>query len=109
MPENREYLFAKKGNTEFLKIYLEDIYYIETIKGTHYCKIQYKGGGVKIKSSIKDINEKLGNPFWKVKSSTIANLSLVTSVSYEYRILYFSEEIFCTFATSSVKSIKGFF
>lgn len=85
---------------------MDTIYYIETIKSTHYCRVVYKGGEGKIHADIKRLEGALQGYFFKVKASTLINIDQVYKIHMENRTIYFSEDVFCTFAAKTGKKLK---
>ena len=43
----------------WMKVSLKDIYYFETIKSSHYCKVVHKEGTGKIHADVKPLYEKV--------------------------------------------------
>lgn len=84
----------------------EDIYYIETIKSTHCCRIRHRQGTEKLRANIKDLIVQLDNRFEVVHASTIANLSLVKKIDRKNRSLYFTEEVNCGYSNACAKKIR---
>ena len=101
-----EHLYVQDEDSFFIKIALEDIYYIETIKSTHYCKVVHRNGEGRIHADIKPLDRKTGGYFFKTKSSTLANIKLVWGVDTKYRILYFEKNIHCSYAARVSKELK---
>ena len=89
-----------------MKVSLKDIYYFETIKSSHYCKVVHKEGTGKIHADVTPLYEKVAPYFFQTKSSTLANLDLVRKVDTRNRILYFEENIFCTYAQRLGRELK---
>ena len=90
----------------WMKVSLKDIYYFETIKSSHYCKVVHKEGTGKIHADVKPLYEKVAPYFFQTKSSTLANLDLVRKVDTRNQILYFEENIFCTYAQRLGRELK---
>ena len=90
----------------WMKVSLKDIYYFETIKSSHYCKVVHKEGTGKIHADVQPLYEKVAPSFFQTKSSTLATLDLVRKVDTRNRILYFEENIFCTYAQRLGRELK---
>lgn len=58
----------------------DEIYYIETIKQTHMCRIVHKHGADEIRAEISKLIAELDPRFQYARSSTIINLSAVRAV-----------------------------
>lgn len=89
------------------RINMEDIYYIETIKSTHYCEVVSKIGIGKLHADITSLHRQLSPNLFKVRASTLANLELVRKIDLQHRILYFEDEIFCTYTERVAKELKA--
>lgn len=59
----------------------DDIYFIETIKHTHMCRVIHKNGADEIRADISKLICELPYEFQIVRSSAIANISKVMSFS----------------------------
>lgn len=76
-----------------------EICFIETLKGSHYCKIQKKDSlSYIIRANIRDLSLLMDERFFPVRSSTIANLSLVSRIDLSERLLFFSSGSTCQYA-----------
>lgn len=104
--ETKRYLYFQNGEDLWLKVMLSDIYYIETVKSTHYCEIVYKGGIGRLRADIRPLHEEFSSYLFRTKASTLVNLELVYKVDTKNRILYFQEEIYCTYAQRVAKELK---
>lgn len=51
----------------WMKVSLKDIYYFETIKSSHYCKVVHKDGTGKIHADVKPLYEKVAPYFFSDK------------------------------------------
>lgn len=92
------------GETHFID-YM-DIYFIETDKGTHNCTIYFARGAFPVRTTIKSLITKLDHRFLIVRSSTIANLAAVRRIDYNNRIMYFTDQLTCTYAQNFYQSIR---
>ncbi|MCI9440245.1 MAG: LytTR family transcriptional regulator [Ruminococcus sp.] len=88
------------------KVWLTDVYYFETIKSTHYCEVSTKNGTGKLHADIINLEKYLPKHFFKTRASTIVNLELIQRIDMERRMLYFAEQVFCTYAMNKTKEIK---
>lgn len=104
--EEREHIYVKDDDCFYEKVYLEDIYYIETIKSTHYCRVVHKSGEGKIHADITPLEKKLEGYLFKTKSSTLINPALVWKIHTGKRHIYFSEDIYCTYALKMSRKLK---
>lgn len=59
----------------------DDIFFIETLKQTHMCKIVHKNGSDEIRADISKLIDELPGVFRIVRSSAIANISEVRAFS----------------------------
>lgn len=78
-----------------VRIPFSGICYIETEKGTHRCTIHCHDGVYTLRSSIKDLLDRLDHTFCQVRASTIANLSNVRAFDPGLGLLTFSSDISC--------------
>lgn len=101
-------LFVYDEDDFLEKVLTEDIYYIETIKSTHYCSVYHKNGRGRIRADIIRLQAILGDAFLKVRASTLINLKYVSKLDKKNRIIYLagSNQIWCTYAAQSYKELK---
>lgn len=59
----------------------DDVFFIETVKQTHMCRILHKNGSDEIRADISKLIGELPETFCTVRSAAIANLSAVTAFS----------------------------
>lgn len=104
--EEREYIYIMDEDKVWLKAMLGEIYYIETIKSTHYCEVITKWGAGKLHADITPLQKELPRYFYKTRSSTLANLTLVKKVDTNRRLLYFEDLITCTYTEKVTKELK---
>lgn len=90
----------------WMKVQIEDIYYIQTIKSTHYCEVITKNGEGKLHADIKTLHQERLQDFFKTRSSTLVNLNLIRKIDTKKRVLYFDEEIHCTYTERVGKELK---
>lgn len=81
-----------------------EIYYIETVKQTHYCTVYHRNGEDRIRADISKLIKQLDGRFRIIRASTIANLSAVRYM--KNKELHFENGIFCTLKPNSVNRIK---
>lgn len=84
----------------------ENIYYIETIKSTHYCEVKTKHGEGTIHGDIIALQERLPDYFYKTRASTLVNIRLIQRVDTKNRLLYFTNEIYCGYTARRSKELK---
>lgn len=103
-----DFFFAQREDDHNIssKVYFRDIYYIETIKSTHYCKIVHAKGINKIYSDITPLAYKLGGPFVRCRSSTIVNINQVIEIDRENRLLYFENGNYCDYSRECWPTLK---
>lgn len=106
MVGDRDYIYVFNEEEMWLKIMMKDIYYIETIKSTHYCEVVMRAGTGKLRADITPLQRELPEYFFKTRASTLANLKQVRKVDTAKRILYFDETVFCTYTKRVAKDIK---
>lgn len=101
-------LFVYDEDKFLEKVLTEDIYYIETIKSTHYCTVYHRRGQGRIRADIIRLQDVLGEEFFKVRSSTLIHLKYVSKVDRKNRVIYLagSEKLCCTYAAQSYKELK---
>lgn len=104
--EEKKYIYIMDEDKMWLKVMLNDIYYIETIKSTHYCEVVTQCGMGKLHADITPLQKELPQYFFKTRASTLANLNLVRKVDTEKRILYFEDLISCTYTEKVAKELK---
>lgn len=85
---------------------MENIYYIETIKSTHYCEVKTKHGEGRLHADIIALQQWLPDYFYKSRASTLVNMKLVRKVDTKNRLLYFTNEICCSYTARRSKEIK---
>lgn len=85
---------------------MKDIYYIETIKSTHFCEIVHRKGKGKLRADITPLEQELKGQLFRSKASTLVNLELVEKVDTKNRILYFQNHIYCSYAQRAAKELK---
>ncbi|WP_282923938.1 LytTR family transcriptional regulator DNA-binding domain-containing protein [Mediterraneibacter massiliensis] len=90
----------------WMKVWTEDIYYIQTLKSTHYCEVITKTGKGKLRADITPLQKELSDEFFKTRASTLANLDLICKIDTKKRLLYFEEEICCTYTERVAKELK---
>lgn len=79
-----------------IRIPYEHIYMIETEKGSHFCRIWYKGqNSCCVRSSIRDLLQKLDQRFRLVRSSTIVNMEQVVSMEPASLEIRLPEGLWC--------------
>lgn len=76
----------------------EQIDYIETIKGTHYCIIYHNGNKTEIRSNITSLMRRLDERFEIVKSSTIVNFQNLLMMDSKERKLVFQNNQCCYYS-----------
>lgn len=106
MKEKAEYIYVQKEKELWEKVLLKDVYYIETVKSTHYCEIRYKGGEGKMKADIKPLYEAFSHRLFRIRASTLVNLEMVQKIDIKNRILYFSHNISCSYTQRVSKELK---
>lgn len=104
--EKKTHIYILDEDGMWMKVEIEDIYYIQTIKSTHYCEVITKNGEGKLRADIKPLQKKLSEKFFKTRASTLANLDLICKIDTKKRLLYFNEEIYCTYTERVAKELK---
>lgn len=91
-----------------MRIPKKDIYFIETIKSTHYCQIYYRQGTAILKADICRLEPELGAEFLKVRSSTLVNVRYIRRIDRKNRILYLdgSRGLTCSYTMKSYRELK---
>lgn len=100
-------MFIMDEDKFWSRINLEDIYYIETIKSTHYCEVQTKNGSGKLHGDIIALQRQLPEYFYKTRASTLANMKLVQRIDTKSRLMYFKDDICCSYTGKRSKEIKS--
>ena len=59
MVGDRDYIYVFNEEEMWLKIMMKDIYYIETIKSTHYCEVVMRAGTGKLRADITPLQREL--------------------------------------------------
>lgn len=106
MKGKAEYIYVQKEKDLLEKVLLEDIYYIETVKSTHYCQIVYKGGAGKVKADITPLYREFSHILFRTRSSTLVNLEMVQQIDMKNRLLYFTRSISCSYTQRVIKELK---
>lgn len=104
--EEKTFIYIMDEDKIWIKVRLADIYYFETIKSTHYCEVKMKNGEGKLHADIVALEKSLPSYYFKSRASTLVNLELVQKVDIGRRILYFTNQIFCTYAENKTKELK---
>lgn len=104
--EERSSMYIFDDEHTWFKILVQDIYYIETIKSTHYCDVIMKNGAGKLHADISPLQKILPEYFFRTRSSTLANMNLVQRVDTAKRILYFEDAVSCTYTERVSRDIK---
>lgn len=89
-----------------LLVPLEDIFYIETIKGTHYGLVVCRNGSWKIRINLRQVMKYLPGYFLRVRSSTIVNMSEVKKIDFDTCVLFLSNGDTCSFTMKSRGNLK---
>ena len=106
MVTDRDCIYIFNEEEMWLKIMMRDIYYIETIKSTHYCEVVMRAGSGRLRADITPLQKELPEYFFRTRASTLANLRQVRKVDTVRRILYFDETVFCTYTKRVAQDIK---
>lgn len=83
----------------------EEIDFIDTVKGKHYCIVNYGKKQMKIRSSIRDLNMLLDERFVQVRSSVIANITRVEALDRKENKILFRSGVFCYFSEGYKKNL----
>lgn len=102
-------IYVKDESDNLVRILFEDILFIETIKGTHKCKIMHKNGTNVLRMDISKFLEKLDSRFVLCRPSTIANVDNVRQIDFFNNLLYFDTDVKCTFSRNNKRKIKSIF
>jgi|GEM_PF-2415145 hypothetical protein len=81
------------------------IYYIETIKGSHYCKIICDKKSHIFRGNIYETITMLDKRFLIVRASTIVNLDKIISIDTKNKYLHFNNNEFCSYSAKNYKKI----
>lgn len=92
-----------------VRIPFSSICYIETEKGTHMCTIHCHDGVYTLRSSIKELLDRLDHTFCQIRASTIANLSNVRAFDPVLGLLTFSPGISCCCARRRRQYLTEYF
>ena len=106
MREKADYIYVQTEEDLWEKVRLEDIFYIETVKSTHYCQVRFKDGTGKIRADITPLYEEFSSHLFRSKASTLVNLDMVQKIDVKNRILYFGQNIYCSYAQRVSGEIK---
>lgn len=103
-----KYFFAPEGGENHVssRIFFENIYFFESIKSTHYCRIVHKDGENKIHSDITPLLQYLSPNFIRCRSSTIVNLSQIIKIDKDNRLLLFENGTYCDYAREYYSLLK---
>lgn len=105
---NNEYLFAYDEDRFLVRIEYKDIYFIETVKSSHYCRIVHRNGEYRLRADIVRLKEILSRNFYKTRSSTIVNLNYIKKIDSINRLIYFDNkrEISCSYVIKNYTELK---
>lgn len=92
-----------------MRIPFSSICYIETEKGTHMCSIYCHDNVYTLRSSIKELLDRLDHTFCQVRASTIANLSNVRTFDPALGLLTFAPGISCCCARRRRQYLSEYF
>lgn len=87
-------------------VQMNDIFYIETIKGTHYGLVVCRDGSWKIRINLGQIMKYLPEYFVRIRSSTIVNMSEVKKIDFETCALVLSNGDICSFTAKNKAELK---
>ncbi|HEX3021477.1 MAG TPA: LytTR family transcriptional regulator DNA-binding domain-containing protein [Lachnospiraceae bacterium] len=103
---NNNYIFALDEDNFYEKIMLADIFYIETIKSTHYCNVMHRNGTSKLHADITPLSVMLGKDFFRARASTLVNIHFIRRVDTKNRVIYFPNDLSCSYAIKKHKELK---
>lgn len=106
MKEEMQFIYIQKEEDLWEKVLIEDIYYIETVKSTHYCQIRYRGGMGRIRADITPLYREFSDALFRSRASTLVNLNRVQKIDIKKRILYFGQDIYCSYTQRVASEIK---
>lgn len=75
----------------------EEIDFIETVKGEHYCMVHYGDKQIKIRSSIRRLNVLLDERFVQIRSSLIINARKIDTLNGKEREILLHNGSVCYF------------
>ena len=84
-----------KNDSGVLHLPSEDIYYIDTIKGTHYVCIHTESGTHDIRSCIDAMLSQLPDYFTRVHNSYIVNRHHIVKIDYANHVVLLEHNIQC--------------
>lgn len=100
---NRALMWNVKGVSKIIPY--EEIDFVDTVKGKHYCIVNYGKKQMKIRSSIRDLNMLLDERFVQVKSSVIANITKIEALDRKENKILFRSGVFCYFSEGYKKNL----
>jgi DNA-binding LytR/AlgR family response regulator len=102
---NRALLLNQNGVNRIIPYDVID--YIETVKGQHYCMVNYNRKQVKIRGSIRELRVVLDDNFVRVKSSVIVNVSNIEVLYRREHMILFRNGECCYFSKGFEKSLMN--
>lgn len=100
-------LFVEMEDGYFFKILTRDVFYCETVKGRHYCRLVHRGGDHLIHADLKTLARRLGTAFFLCSASTLVNFEAVERVNLQEHRLCFPGGACCFFSRAYAKRIRA--
>lgn len=105
VPKDKKILQIK-ADSGVLHLPAEDIYYIDTLKSTHYVCIHTERGAHSIRNSIDSMLSQLPDHFIKVHSSYIVNKHHITKIDYANHVVLLEHDIQCPLSIREGRRLK---
>ena len=100
---DRAMIWNVKGVSKIIPY--EEIDFIDTVKGKHYCIVNYGKKQTKIRSSIRNLNMILDERFVQVKSSVIVNITKIDALDRKKNKILFRNGVSCYFSDGYKKNL----
>ena len=101
--QNRAFVFSIGSQT--FTFDLEEVWFIETSDIPHRLILYVADGQYEFYGKLSELSDKYPTLF-KINRSCLVNLNNVKEVNYKNRFVYFSPDLFRTFAIGKAKKIK---
>ena len=95
---NDNYLIINCGYGDIFRVAYDDIYMIESVKGTHKVCIHYRNGTYEFKATLKNIFTKLDDRFKYCHRCYIINTSKIEFMKRAPRSIIFDNGLACSYS-----------
>jgi len=87
-------------------IFIDDIIYVETVKGFHKSRVHLKDGVIETSCSLKNMQARLGDDFFRSHKSYILNLRHIKEIIYTRGEIRMNNEALCPCSTRTLSKLQ---